>query len=141
MGVPARPTYASSIGFFERPGPFFCWASTHGATMSHGPIRVLLTTGMGAGRSGNRSRHLFTTVRDTPARRAIWAGLLEVPIQVPLLRVAFGAKPALNPAFYLTALVFHLFEAAPSWANWFMPRLADIRRDRVHILNNPPPES
>lgn len=38
--------------------------------------------------------------------------LLELAIQVPLLLVVFGVNRDLDLAFYMTALVFHLFEAA-----------------------------
>jgi hypothetical protein len=37
---------------------------------------------------------------------------LETPIQVPLILTVLGLFPDLEPAFYLTALVFQLFEAA-----------------------------
>ncbi len=36
----------------------------------------------------------------------------EVPIQVPLVLAMVGFAPSLAPAFYLTALVVNLFEAA-----------------------------
>lgn len=36
----------------------------------------------------------------------------ETPIQVSLLLIVFGVLPELEPALYLTALVFQLFEAA-----------------------------
>jgi hypothetical protein len=49
--------------------------------------------------------------RTTPVT-AVFFWLLEIPIQVPLLLVVFGVNRDLDPAFYLTALVFHLFEAA-----------------------------
>jgi hypothetical protein len=38
--------------------------------------------------------------------------LLELPVQVPLILSVLGIRPDLQPAFYLTALVFNLFEAA-----------------------------
>ncbi|MGD2059759.1 MAG: hypothetical protein PVF87_02740 [Acidimicrobiia bacterium] len=38
--------------------------------------------------------------------------LLELAIQVPLLLAVFGVNRELDIAFYLTALVVHLFEAA-----------------------------
>jgi hypothetical protein len=38
--------------------------------------------------------------------------LLEVAVQLPLLLVVFGVNRELDTAFYMTALVFHLFEAA-----------------------------
>jgi hypothetical protein len=40
-----------------------------------------------------------------------WA-FLELPIQVPLALALLGVAPALAPAFYVTALVLNLFEAA-----------------------------
>lgn len=46
-----------------------------------------------------------------PASAALF-WLLELAIQVPLLLSVFGVNRDLDPAFYLTALVFHLFEAA-----------------------------
>lgn len=49
--------------------------------------------------------------RSTPVM-AVFFWLLEIPIQVPLLLVVFGVNPEVDAAFYLTALVFHLFEAA-----------------------------
>lgn len=49
--------------------------------------------------------------RTTPVMAAFF-WLLEIPIQVPLLLVVFGVNRELDAAFYLTALVFHLFEAA-----------------------------
>jgi hypothetical protein len=49
--------------------------------------------------------------RTTPIAAALF-WFLELPIQIPLLLVAFGVKRDLDSAFYLTALVFHLFEAA-----------------------------
>lgn len=42
---------------------------------------------------------------------AFWL-LLEVPMQVPLVLTVLGVYPDLEPAFYTTALVFNLFEAA-----------------------------
>lgn len=49
--------------------------------------------------------------RTTPVMAAFF-WLLEIPIQVPLLLVVFDVNRELDAAFYLTALVFHLFEAA-----------------------------
>jgi hypothetical protein len=48
--------------------------------------------------------------RTTPVT-AVFFWLLEIPIQAPLLLVVFGVSRRLDSAFYLTALVFHLFEA------------------------------
>jgi hypothetical protein len=38
--------------------------------------------------------------------------LLELPLQIPLILILLGLRPDLEPAFYLTALMFNLFEAA-----------------------------
>jgi len=37
---------------------------------------------------------------------------LELPIQIPLVLTVLGSYPSLEPAFYTTALVVNLFEAA-----------------------------
>ncbi len=50
--------------------------------------------------------------RTRPVTAAVFWLLLEIPIQLPLLLAVIGANPTLDPAFYMTALVFHLFEAA-----------------------------
>lgn len=49
-------------------------------------------------------------VRTRPVT-ALFFWLMEIPIQVPLLLVVFSVDRDLDSAFYLTALVFHLFEA------------------------------
>ena len=61
-------------------------------------------------RSENR-RHAGAQARTTPFTAAFF-WLLEVAVQLPLLLVVFGVNTDLDPAFYTTALVFHLFEAA-----------------------------
>lgn len=38
--------------------------------------------------------------------------LLEIAVQLPLLLVVFGVNREIDAALYMTALVFHLFEAA-----------------------------
>jgi hypothetical protein len=52
------------------------------------------------------------SARSSPAMALFFWLLLELPVQVPLLLIIFGVHPVLDPAFYLTALVFSLFEAA-----------------------------
>jgi hypothetical protein len=61
-------------------------------------------------RTDNR-RVASTQARETPVVITLfWA--LEVAVQGPLLLVLLGVNPALDEAFYRTALVVHLFEAA-----------------------------
>lgn len=50
--------------------------------------------------------------RTTPYRAIFFWVLLELLVQVPLILSVLGIRPDLQPAFYLTALVFNLFEAA-----------------------------
>lgn len=58
------------------------------------------------------NRQLATDqVRGSPVMAALF-WLLEIPVQVPLLLVVFAVNPDLDAAFYITAVVFHLFEAA-----------------------------
>lgn len=49
--------------------------------------------------------------RATPVIAALF-WLLELAVQLPLLLVIFGVNRDLDLALYMTALVFHLFEAA-----------------------------
>ena len=50
--------------------------------------------------------------RSQPIMSAILWLFLEVPMQVPLVLAILGLYPDYEPAFYITALVFNLFEAA-----------------------------
>jgi hypothetical protein len=51
-------------------------------------------------------------VRANPALALFFWVFLEIPIQVPLVLAILGLAPLLAPAFYVTALVLNLFEAA-----------------------------
>jgi hypothetical protein len=50
--------------------------------------------------------------RSSPLSAAFFWLLLELPVQIPLVLILLGSRPDLEAAFYLTALVFNLFEAA-----------------------------
>lgn len=54
----------------------------------------------------------ITRARTSPVMAGFFWLLLEVPMQVPLILAVLGSYPDLEPAFYLTALVLNLFEAA-----------------------------
>jgi hypothetical protein len=51
-------------------------------------------------------------MRANPVTSVIFWLLLEVPMQVPLVLALLGFFPHLEPAFYTTALVLNLFQAA-----------------------------
>jgi len=55
---------------------------------------------------------LRAEAREHPVQQALFWVLLEVPLQVSLLLALFSVIPALDPAFYATALVLNLVEAA-----------------------------
>lgn len=55
---------------------------------------------------------MISQTRASPAMAVFFWLLLELPIQVPLLLALLGLYPDLEPAFYTTALVFNLFQAA-----------------------------
>ena len=68
---------------------------------------------------------ILVPLRDRETRRAVKADtkanpvlavlfwvLFEIPIQVPLVLAVLGIAPSLAPAFYVTALVLNLFQAA-----------------------------
>lgn len=50
-------------------------------------------------------------VRTNPLTAGLF-WLLEIAVQLPLFLIVFGVNRDLDVAFYMTALVFHLFEAA-----------------------------
>jgi hypothetical protein len=50
--------------------------------------------------------------RAHPVFMTLFLVALEIPIQVPLVLVILGVAPTLSPAFYVTALVLNLIEAA-----------------------------
>ena len=55
---------------------------------------------------------LKTQMRSNPVMAIFFWVLLEIPLQVPLILAIIGLFPDLEPAFYTTALLFNLFEAA-----------------------------
>lgn len=64
-------------------------------------------------RSASTRRMILDQVRQSPVVAAFFWVLLElIPVQLPLVLVILGANPALDVAFYLTALAFNLFQAA-----------------------------
>jgi hypothetical protein len=54
---------------------------------------------------------LFKQTRVNPIISIFFWILLEAPIHVSLILAIIGIYPDLEPAFYTTALLFHLFEA------------------------------
>lgn len=54
----------------------------------------------------------ITRTRTNPLMAVFFWFLLEIPMQVPLILTVFGVYPPLDSAFYITALVLNLFQAA-----------------------------
>jgi hypothetical protein len=54
---------------------------------------------------------LTKQIHDSPVIGMFFWILLEVPIHLSLILAIIGIYPDLEPAFYTTALLFHLFEA------------------------------
>jgi hypothetical protein len=63
-------------------------------------------------RSRENRQLMVDLARTSPLRTLFFWLLLELPVQIPLLLIVLGMSQNLEPAFYLTALVFSLFEAA-----------------------------
>jgi hypothetical protein len=63
-------------------------------------------------RSPENRQLMVNLARSSPLRTLFFWLLLELPVQIPLLLIVLGMSQNLEPAFYLTALVFSLFEAA-----------------------------
>ena len=55
---------------------------------------------------------LASETKASPFASALFWVLLEVPLQVPLVLTLLGPFPEIEPAFYITALGFNLFQAA-----------------------------
>lgn len=66
---------------------------------------------MGLRRRENR-QYVVTQAQTSPVTTAFFWLVLELPIHVLLILAILGLFPDLEPAFYTTALVIHLFEAA-----------------------------
>ncbi|MCL4249195.1 MAG: hypothetical protein KJ065_13695 [Anaerolineae bacterium] len=74
-------------------------------------ILIWAVTVMSLRRSENKAI-VVTRARANPATAIIFWILLEIPMQVPLVLTVLGLYPDLEPAFYTTALVLNLFQAA-----------------------------
>ena len=61
-------------------------------------------------------------VKAHPVRAALFWGCLEVPIQASLVLEILGVASTLSSAFYVTALVLNLFEAAIMLARLVLAR-------------------
>ena len=55
---------------------------------------------------------LIAQLRHDRAAAAFFWIFLELPIQVPLILIVFGAFSSYSAALYLASLVFHIFESA-----------------------------
>ncbi len=55
---------------------------------------------------------LRTQAKTKPVSAILFWLIFEVPLQVPLILTIIGLFPDLEPAFYITALLFNLFSAA-----------------------------
>jgi hypothetical protein len=55
---------------------------------------------------------MIARARANPVMAVLFWLVLEVPMQIPLVLTVLGPYPDLEPAFYTTALVLNLFEAA-----------------------------
>jgi hypothetical protein len=63
-------------------------------------------------RSASNRQLLGSLAKDAPVSSLFFWLALELPIQVPLILAVLGLYRELDPAFYVTALAFNLFEAA-----------------------------
>jgi hypothetical protein len=63
-------------------------------------------------RKAENREFVIAQAQASPVMAIFFWLLLELPIQVPLILAVLGFYPDLDPAFYTTALMFNLFEAA-----------------------------
>lgn len=64
----------------------------------------------------------FARMRSNPISTAFFWIVLEVPLQVPLILTVLGLFPLFHPAFYTTALIVNIFEAAFIFAQFVYSR-------------------
>ncbi|MCA9885379.1 MAG: hypothetical protein KC708_20515 [Anaerolineae bacterium] len=77
----------------------------------------------------NRQLAIQRTHSD-PVMAAFFWVLLEIPMQAPLVLVILGINPSLDPAFYITALVLNLFQAAFVLAQFVYSQAAEPAQNR-----------
>ena len=63
-------------------------------------------------RSSQSRQLIITQVSDRPVASSFYWLVLEIPVQLPLVLAVLVIFPDLDEAFYTTALVFNLFQAA-----------------------------
>lgn len=76
---------------------------------------------------------LVAQARSSPALAGVFWGVLEIAIQVPLLLAVVGVLPDLAQAFYTTALVVHLFEAAFVLGQFVYARMSPAPPDDLDV--------
>lgn len=68
----------------------------------------------------------LTRVQSNPLGTAFFWIALEIPLQVPLILTVIGSHAHLAPAFYITALILHIFEAAFVFAQFVYSQQSQI---------------
>ena len=74
--------------------------------------------------TGNR-QVIRAQAEQNPVASAFFWLALELPVQVPLILAVLGIWPDMGEAFYTTALVFNLFQAAFVLAQFVYARMTD----------------
>jgi hypothetical protein len=75
-------------------------------------LLFIWTTILGVHRDREHREWAKADAKANPALAILFWVFLEVPIQVPLALAILGVAPSLASAFYVTALVLNLFQAA-----------------------------
>ena len=73
---------------------------------------VCWTAILGSLRERETRREVMDDTMANPAPAVVFWVFFEIPIQVPLVLALLGIASSLAPAFYVTALVLNLFQAA-----------------------------
>ena len=63
-------------------------------------------------RNSENRKLLATQIRAKPVLTILFWVLLELPLQIPLILTIIGVFPDLEQGFYVTSLLFNLFQAA-----------------------------
>jgi hypothetical protein len=85
-------------------------------------LLFIWTTILGVFRDLEHREWAIADAKANPALAILFWVVLEIPIQVPLVLAILGVAPSLAQAFYVTALVLNLFQAAFVLARLVFPR-------------------
>lgn len=100
-------------------------------------LLIIWTMSISSLRKSDYRKLMKNQARNSPIFSIIFWILLEAPIQILLIITVLGLYPGLEPAFYTTALLLHLFEAAlvlVQIVNYQMGNNSNEKEQETHVI-------